>query len=121
MSPKDSRAPRTKHFTASDDGGRIRPDDATRAIALGLLAGALLLLWQAVRATLLALLSILEPVVALILSALALLLTLTAFFWKLASNRPDFPFFLVLGAGLTCFFALALYRGLIHLLSGRRG
>ncbi|MGH8290552.1 MAG: hypothetical protein ACREV7_16295 [Steroidobacteraceae bacterium] len=89
-------------------------------ILLGLLAGALWLMWQAVRSTLLGLLTILEPVVALILSALALLLTLTAFFWKLASNRPDFPFFLVLGAGLACFFALALYRGIIDVLSGRR-
>jgi hypothetical protein len=89
-------------------------------IVLGLLAGALWIIWQAIRAALLALLLILEPIVALLLSALALLLTLTALFWKLASNRPDFPFFLVLGAGLACFFALAFYRGLIHLLSALR-
>ncbi|HJS92170.1 MAG TPA: hypothetical protein VJ738_19545 [Steroidobacteraceae bacterium] len=120
MSPNDRCPSRVEYFAARDGGGNIRPDGSIRAIALGLLAGVFWLIWQAVRATLLALLTILEPIVALILSALALLLTLTAFFWKLVSNRPDFPFFLVLGAGLTCFFALALYRGLIHVLSGRR-
>jgi hypothetical protein len=87
---------------------------------LGLLAGVLWLIWQAIRGTLFALLVILEPIVGLVLSALALLLTLTALFWKLASNRPDFPFFLVLGASLACFFALTLYRGLIHLLTAAR-
>ena len=109
-----------KEITAKNGAGKPRPENASRAILLGLLAGALWLIWQAIRSTLLALLLILEPIVGLILCALALLLTLTAFFWKFASNRPDFPFFLVLGSGLACFFALCLYQGLIQLLARLR-
>ena len=89
-------------------------------ILLGIAAGLFWILWQAVRAMLLALILILEPIIALVLSALALLLTLTALLWKFASDRPDFPFFLILGRAFACFFALALYRGLIRLLSARR-
>lgn len=106
----------SKKITAYDGDGRFHLENDSRAILLGLLAGVLWVIWQAIRSTVLALLLILEPIVGLILSALALLLTLTAFFWKLASNRPDFPFFLVLGSALGCFFALVLYRGLIELL-----
>lgn len=109
-----------KAVTANHGDGKPHSESATRAILLGLAAGVFWLVWQAIRSTLLALLVILEPVVALILSALALVLTVTAFFWKLASNRPDFPFLLVLGAALGCFFGLALYRGLIHVLSSLR-
>ena len=105
-----------KKITANDGDGKPHPDNAPRAILLGLIVGVLWLIWQAIRSTVLALFLILEPLVGLTLSALALLLTLTAFFWKLASNRPDFPFFLVLGSALACFFALVLYRGLIQLL-----
>lgn len=109
-----------KEITAKNGDEKPQPENASRAILLGLLAGILWVLWQAIRSTLLAFLLILEPIVGLILSALALLLTLTAFFWKFASNRPDFPFFLVLGSGLACFFALCLYQGLIQLLARLR-
>jgi len=109
-----------KTIIANDGGGKFHLDEDTRAILLGVLAGVLWVIWQAIRSTLLALLLILEPIVGLILCALALLLTLTAFFWKFASNRPDFPFFLVLGSGLACFFALCLYQGLIQLLARLR-
>jgi hypothetical protein len=107
-------------FTAKSGGGKPHPENTTRAILVGLLAGVLWVIWQAMRSTLLAFLLILEPIVGILLTALALLLTLTAFLWKFASDRPDFPFFLVLGSALACFFALALYRGLIQLLSARR-
>lgn len=104
---------------AADIDRKRRADGDAFKILLGLAAGVFWILWQAVRSMLLAVLLILEPIIALVLNALALLGTLTAFFWKFASSRSDFPFFLVLGASLACFFALALYRGLIHLLSTR--
>jgi hypothetical protein len=88
------------------------------AITLGLLAGLLWLIWQAVRLPVLALLVILEPIVSTLLAAAALLGTLTALFWKLASNRVDFPFFGVLALSVGCFLLLALYHAAIRLLSG---
>lgn len=89
-----------------------------RAITLGVLAGLLWLIWQAVRLPVLAFLMILEPIVSTLLAAAALLGTLTAFFWKLASHRADFPFFGVLALSVGCFFLLALYHAAIRLLSG---
>ena len=87
-------------------------------MALGVLAGVLWLTWQAIRVPVLALLMILEPIVSTVLVAAALLGTLTAFFWKLASDRPDFPFFGTLALSLGCFLLLTLYHGVIRLLSG---
>lgn len=116
MARRDPSRHSPKIITEDDGDGRFHWDNDSRAILLGMLAGVLWVIWQAIRSTVLALLLILEPIVGLTLSALALLLTLTAFFWKLASNRPDFPFLLVLGSALGCFFVLVLYRGLIQLL-----
>lgn len=87
-------------------------------MALGVLAGLLWLIWQAIRVPVLALLTILEPIVSTVLVAAALLGTLTAFFWKLASNRPDFPFLGVLALSVGCILLLTLYHGAIRLLSG---
>ena len=93
-------------------------ENAWSAIALGFLAGLTWLLWQAIRLPVLALLMILEPIVSALLVAAALLGTLTAFFWKLTSNRPDFPFFGVLALSLSCFLLLTLYHAAIRVLSG---
>lgn len=90
-------------------------------IALGVFAGLLWLVWQAVRVPVLALLLILEPIVSTLLVAAALLDTLTAIFWKLASDRPEFPFFGVLVLAVGCILLLALYHGAIRLLSGVTG
>lgn len=120
MARSDPSRALIQKITANGGDGRPHPENASRAILLGVLAGILWVIWQAIRSTLLAFLLILEPIVGLILTALALLLTLTAFFWKFASDRPDFPFFLVLGSALACFFALVLYRGLIELLARLR-
>lgn len=87
-------------------------------IGLGLIAGLLWLIWQAIRVPVLALLMLLEPIVSTILVALAFLGTFTAFFWKLASSRPDFPFFGVLGLSLGCFLVLTLYHAAIRCLQG---
>ena len=97
---------------------RNSPDSAWGAITLGVLAGLLWLTWQAIRVPALALLVILEPIVSTVLVAAALLGTLTALFWKLASSRPDFPFLGVLALSVGCFLLLTLYHGAIRLLSG---
>ena len=78
-------------------------DSAWGSMALRVLAGILWLSWQAIRLPLLALLKILEPIISTVLAAAALLGTLTAFFWKLASDRAHFPFFGVLALSVGCF------------------
>ena len=93
-------------------------DSARGSMALGVLAGVLWLIWQAIRLPLLALLKILEPIISTVLAAAALLGTLTALFWKLASDRGHFPFFGVLALSVGCFLLLTLYHGAIRLLSG---
>lgn len=97
---------------------RASADNPWGSIALGALAGVLWLIWQAIRLPVLALLTILEPIVSTVLAAAALLGVLTALFWKLASSRPDFPFFGTLALSVGCFLLLALYHGVIRLLSG---
>jgi hypothetical protein len=87
-------------------------------ITLGLLAGLLWIIWQAIRVPVLALFLILEPIVSTLLVAAALLGTLTAIFWKLTWDRPGFPFFGVLALSVGCFLLLTLYHGVIRLLSG---
>lgn len=72
-------------------------------------------LWQCIRVPALLLLVVLEPVVSFVLSSLALLGVLTAFFWKFV-GPPHFPFFLVLGVSLGFEFALVLYHALLRLL-----
>jgi hypothetical protein len=74
--------------------------------------------WQAIRWPLLAVFVILEPVVRVVLSVFALIITLTALLFEFASSRP-FPFFGVLAVALGAFGLLVLYEGLLRLLSGR--
>jgi hypothetical protein len=99
---------------------RESAENTWRPIATGALAGVLWLIWQAIRVPVLAFLLILEPIVSTLLAAAALLGTLTAIFWKLASNRADFPFFGVLALSLGCFLLLAVYHAAIRLLSGAK-
>ena len=96
-----------------------RPDWAAGSghIALGLLAALFWLAWQAIRIPVLTLLVMFEPFVNFSLSALALLVALTAIFWKLADPKP-FPFWTALAASLCCVLALALYHVAIRALSG---
>jgi len=77
------------------------------------------ILWQLIRLPVLALLVVLEPLVRLLLGACALIAVLCAFFFKLASNRPDFPFWGTLGFSLGCVALLAAYHALIRVFSGR--
>jgi len=82
------------------------------------LLGLLWLLWQAVRLPALALLVILEPIVRLILAASALLLVLTALFYR-AIGMPHFPFWTMLALGIASMLLLALYYALMRVLSLR--
>ncbi len=86
-------------------------------IALGLLAALFWLAWQAIRLPVLTLLVMFEPIVNFGLSALAVLVALTAIFWRFAGPKP-FPLWTFLAASLACVIALALYHSLIHTLSG---
>ena len=88
-----------------------------RRVAGDLFRGALWLLWQCIRLPLLLLLVTLEPVVNLVLGALALLGILTAIFWELV-GPPGFPFFLVLTIALGFQFVLLLYHALLRFLWG---
>jgi hypothetical protein len=91
------------------------PMDERTPAAGGLVRCILWLLWQCIRVPALLLLLVLEPVVSFVLSSLALLGVLTAFFWKFV-GPPHFPFFLVLGVSLGFEFALVLYHALLRLL-----
>ena len=88
-------------------------------ITLGFLAALFWLAWQVIHLPILALLVMFEPIVSFTLSAVALLVALTALFWKFADSKPDFPFWSVLAASLACVLLLALYHALIRLLSGK--
>lgn len=81
--------------------------------------GLLLILWQAVRIPALALLVILEPLVRVILAGAALLIVLTALFYR-ALGMPHFPFWTMLAFGIGSALLLALYYALLRLLSGRQ-
>jgi hypothetical protein len=74
------------------------------------------LVWQCIRLPLLLFLLVLEPIVTLVLGALALLGVLTTLFWKFF-GPPNFPFFLMLGVSLGFELALIVYRKLLRLLA----
>ena len=81
--------------------------------------GVLWLLWQAVRLPTLAFLIIIEPIVRVVLAGGALLLVLTAFFYRLFTPVPHFPFWSLLAMGIGSMLLLMLYYALLRLLSGR--
>lgn len=72
--------------------------------------------WACLRLPVLTLLVIVEPLVRLALSALALLLVLTALFFEAVSARA-IPFWAMLGAAVGCVALLALYQALVRALS----
>jgi hypothetical protein len=73
-------------------------------------------LWRAARLPILMLLVILEPLVTLMLAALALLGLLTTLIFHLA-GPPDFPVWTMLALSLGFAIALIPYHALIRLLS----
>ena len=92
----------------------------SRNLLARVVLGLLMVLWLAIRLPVLWLLVILEPVVRFVLSAFALLMTLTAFLFEFI-GPPSFPFLAVLALGLGAYALLALYEGLIQLLQGLGG
>lgn len=81
--------------------------------------GFLWLIWQAVRIPAFAFLVILEPIVRVLLAGGALLLVLTALFYRAFTRVPHFPFWGMLGTGIASMLLLMLYYALLRLLSGR--
>lgn len=96
--------------------GSIPVKDSRPTIAAYLGRGALWVVWQCVRLPLFLFLLVLEPVVTLVLGALALLGVLTALFWKFF-GPPNFPFLLMLSISLGLELALIIYHKLLRLLA----
>jgi len=96
------------HGMRERDTGAAKP-----LMALGL--SALSLAWQAIRLPIFAFLVILEPLVRLVLSALALLSVLMAVFFEYGTMLPDFPFWGMLGFGVGCVLLLVAYYGLLRI------
>ena len=74
------------------------------------------LVWQVIRIPLLTFLVMFEPIVNFTLSALALLVALTAILWKFTDPK-HFPFWTVLATSLVCVLGLALYHAITRALS----
>lgn len=98
----------------------VATDNRSRNAGERLVLALLWCMWQAIRLPLLGVLLILAPVVRIVLSAFALVITLTAFFFEFTTMRP-FPFLGVLAVALSAFALLALYEGLIQLLQALHG
>jgi hypothetical protein len=92
-------------------GTESRPTIATYLVRCTLWGG-----WQCIRLPLFLFLLALEPVVTLVLGALALLGVLTALFWKFF-GPPNFPFLLMLSISLGLEVALIVYHKLLRLLA----
>lgn len=90
--------------------------DSRPTVAADLGRCALWLGWQCIRWPLFLFLLVLEPVVTLVLGALALLGVLTALFWKFV-GPPHFPFLLMTGISLGFALAVILYQKVLRLLS----
>jgi hypothetical protein len=74
------------------------------------------LLWNALRLPVFVFLEILQPVVAFVLGALALLGVLMAFFFKL-SGAPHFPFWLMIGTSVALGTCLVGYNAVLRFLA----
>lgn len=81
------------------------------------LVGLIGLLLTAVRFTVLVMLSALEPLVRVACVLAMPLLIGTALLFGFAIDRPDFPFWGMLGAAAGCAMGLAAYHGLLRLLT----
>jgi len=91
-----------------------KPRQSSRALCLmlaisGLLAGV-------IRAVLLAVLAMLEPIVWPTLSATSLLTLITALFFRFMVGDPAFPFWGMVGLSVACMVLLDLYYRLARLL-----
>jgi hypothetical protein len=90
------------------------PEERSRAAVLAL--GILGLAWHAIRAPIVLFLIILEPFVRLVLGGAAVLGVLSAIVFE-ASAVPNTHFWFIISMSFGCLLVLALYHGLIRLLS----
>lgn len=93
----------------------ILPSDSFEPRSRRALRSLLRISWLLVRVPAYLLLAMLEPLVSLGLTALALLSLFTAILFRLA-HVPHFPFGLMLGFSLACALALALYHAFLAIL-----
>ena len=103
-------------MNASPPAAAIAPSRTADRIGWAV-AVLLWLLWQVIRLPILAFLVILEPFVRLVLAGAALLLILTAFFYRLFTRVPHFPFWGMIGIAVGSMLLLMLYYALLRLLS----
>lgn len=79
--------------------------------------GALRVTWHAIRLPSLTLLVLMEPLICRMLTLLAILGVLTAFFWEFFAKPPHFPFWIVLGVSVGVGMLQIPYYLLIRLFS----
>lgn len=82
-----------------------------------LASGGLRLTWGVVRLPLLAVLSLLAPLVGTVCAGLMLLGLFVSFLFKISAAGPTFPFWHGIGISLGCGAFVIVYYGLIRLLS----
>lgn len=95
------------HYSTPDDGNVIA----------NLLIAAFWLTLNLVRWLIVIVLAFLEPVVRLLLSAVAVLSVLAGLVYLGASVPPPIPFWVTLCVALGCLILMAIYEGVLHLLS----
>lgn len=84
---------------------------------LDLLRAAVLFIWCVVRVPIGIILAFLEPLVRLALMGIAVASVITALVYKGSSVTPAIPFWVMIGVSFGCVVLLALYHGLLRLLS----
>jgi hypothetical protein len=94
-------------YSTADEGGAL----------WDLLRGAVLFIWCVVRVPIGIVLAILEPFVRLALIGIAFASVITAFVFKGTSVTPAIPFWVMICISFGCVMLLALYHGLLRLLS----
>jgi|SRR5688500_13866312 hypothetical protein len=82
-----------------------------------LLRGTLLFIWCVVRVPIGIALAFLEPLVRFVLMGVAVAGVITAFVYKGTSVTPAIPFWVTISVSFGCVVLLALYHGLLRLLS----
>jgi peptidoglycan/LPS O-acetylase OafA/YrhL len=82
-----------------------------------LLRGAVLFIWCVARVPIGIILAVLEPFVRLVLIGIAFASVITAFVFKGSSVTPAIPFWVMICISFGCVVLLALYHGLLRLLS----
>lgn len=97
----------SERFSTADEGSAL----------LDLLRGALLFIWCVLRVPIGLVLAVLEPFVRLALIGIAFASVITAFVFEGSSVTPAIPFWVMIAIAFGCVMLLALYHGLLRLLS----